>query len=67
MWPLMNRKIIPPKERESIEFHYLLISRCFFNMSKVNYQVKHSNKSYANILQNCVTDYTAKLYHEVQK
>jgi hypothetical protein len=57
------------EEREFVEFMYLLISRCFFEMSQLNVITKNNvfkSKS-QNVLISCIKRQTAHLYSDVKR
>ena len=41
--PIEEKKCLDLSSRRNVEFMYLLISRCFFNMSFINEEVKHAD------------------------
>jgi hypothetical protein len=64
--PLIDNSYFDIAERESIELVYLLSSRCFAEISKVNFQTESRRPSaYHNLLVDCVKRATSTLYAQV--
>ena len=61
--PIEEKKCLDLSERRNMEFMYLLISRCFFNMSFINEEVKHANHELVQSLKENV----AVLYKAIVK